>query len=271
MRLILKIKNIIPIDFRSFLTNCLMRLRLLLKYGTSDFFEKIEIETTTYCNRLCTYCPNSIFSRGIKKNEKRMDEKLYKKIIQELKELNYSGIVSPHGYGEPLLDDRITGFIQYTKDELPFSKIKLFTNGDFLDYNKYRELADAGVDFFEITQHGEKPNQKIMDILERISTKEKKKISYSVLKEKHEIINRGGILKIKSLNRRRCPVMGLLAINYSGDLLICCNDYNNSIKLGNINNMKLIDIWNSKKFKKIRYELRKGKRPTIICKKCIGT
>ena len=38
-------------------------------YGLNDFFDTIALETTTYCNLRCSFCPNSNHERGLQKNE----------------------------------------------------------------------------------------------------------------------------------------------------------------------------------------------------------
>ena len=69
--------GILPYGFILFVRKiavCMMRgvagLRKFIKYGTADMFDDIDIETTTFCNRRCSYCPNSLFDRGLKENEK---------------------------------------------------------------------------------------------------------------------------------------------------------------------------------------------------------
>jgi radical SAM protein with 4Fe4S-binding SPASM domain len=81
------------------------------------------------------------------------------------------------------------------------------------------------------------------------------------------MINRGGLVNI---TQKRIKYYTLasenLVIDYNGNVILCCNDYLSSVKLGNINNEKIIDIWNKKFYKKIRYELRKGIFTLDICK-----
>ena len=49
------------------------------------------IETTTHCNRRCSYCPNSVFERGSKENTQLIDTALFRKIIDDLAEMGYKG------------------------------------------------------------------------------------------------------------------------------------------------------------------------------------
>ena len=79
------------------------------EYSKSPELHSIEIETVNACNNDCSFCPAS------KKNDTRihrfMSEKLFKKIITELQEMQYSGVVSLFSNNEPLLDKRIFEFI----------------------------------------------------------------------------------------------------------------------------------------------------------------
>ena len=79
----------------------------LIKYKDRYFFHVVSFEISTYCNRKCWYCPN-------KDNEtpkEFMDFEIFKKAIDELKNIKYSGSISYNFYGEPLFDDRLETFI----------------------------------------------------------------------------------------------------------------------------------------------------------------
>ena len=41
----------------------------------------VELETTTYCNRRCHYCPNAMFDRGTREHEVRMSTELLTRIV----------------------------------------------------------------------------------------------------------------------------------------------------------------------------------------------
>ena len=111
------------------------------KYGVNDFFNAIAIETNTWCNLRCTFCPNSKFERGLKKNSAYMDMDLIKKIIGELVELRFDGMIMFHYYGEPLIDDRLTEIVSYIRSQLPENKMQINSNGFLLTIDKYNELT----------------------------------------------------------------------------------------------------------------------------------
>ena len=54
-----------------------------------NFVEMVNIETSTKCNRHCNYCPLSINSRG--EIDKKLDNRLFHKTINELMQIDYNG------------------------------------------------------------------------------------------------------------------------------------------------------------------------------------
>jgi len=203
-----------------------------------------------------------------------MEEDVYKKIIDELAEIKFSGRISPQFYGEPLLDKRLIQLMGYARKKLPKAKLVLISNGDYLTIDNFLKLLDTGISNFLITQHSETMASNIIDLFSYLKKhpEYKKKIEYLHFKEDTPLFNRGGLVKPKvQLNLPRCiypenPVV----IDYSGDVVLCCNDYHKNVVFGNIKTKKLIDIWFSKRFSDIRKQLRNKEFSLPICKKCIG-
>ncbi|MHA2215355.1 MAG: radical SAM/SPASM domain-containing protein, partial [Candidatus Hodarchaeales archaeon] len=231
-------------NFRALVRN---RIKFLLKYGTFDFFNDINIETITSCNRRCEYCPNSIFERGSLKNEKLMKSELFVKIIDELAEINFDGRISPQFYGEPLLDPRLKRFIEISREKLPKVNIKIFSNGDFLTIDKYKELLRAGVTSFYITQHSETVNKNLKELFRH--TKKipgiKAKIKLKRFGLKEPMFNRGGLVDPQNLKTDpRCrDGDNPLVIDYQGNVILCCNDYHSTVRFGNLEDQGLLEIW----------------------------
>lgn len=88
----------------------------------------VEIETINRCNSTCEFCPAN------KDNDKRpfarLSDEDFRKIISDLKDWNYNGMISLYINNEPLIDTRILDFHKYVRQELPECRIKLFTNGN---------------------------------------------------------------------------------------------------------------------------------------------
>lgn len=271
--------GILPYGFILFVRKiavCMMRgvagLRKFIKYGTADMFDDIDIETTTFCNRRCSYCPNSLFDRGLKENEKLMPEELFKKIIDQLKAANFRGRISPHLYGEPLLDKRLPLFMEYVHRKLPMSQIIIYTNADYLDIHMLNDLYDSGVKWYNITFHGElKEGVDRMRLLMEYVKKNKMKVYFycQALNEFTPISSRAGLVKVKNIDSDQGCIYPL-TINYKGDVLVCCNDYFGQAVFGNLEKESIMDIWNKNDFKKIRSELVKGIYSLDLCRKCVG-
>jgi len=253
----------------------LIKLKMLLKYQTVDFFNDIDIEVNTCCNRRCCYCPNSVSDRGSIENNKEMKVDLYRKIVDELAELKFTGRLSPIFYGEPLLRKDLAGLIEYTRNKLPKVNIKITTNGDLLSVEKYLELVEAGASKFLITQHGDAMSRKVKDLFKFLEKNPDKKIKiiYSKFENDTPLYNRGGLIKpVKVDFSPRClKPHNPLIVDADGYVILCCNDYFSSVKFGNLAKEKLIDIWNKPAYRKIRKDLRSGNFKLDICRKCVGS
>ena len=69
-----------------------------------------------------------------------MDIQLFKKIIQELSELEYSGRLGMFSNNEPFLDSRIEDLTKYAREKLPNAVIYLYTNGTVLTKKRYEAI-----------------------------------------------------------------------------------------------------------------------------------
>jgi radical SAM protein with 4Fe4S-binding SPASM domain len=261
---------------RRFFSSCLniySNFSKILKYGMIDMFDGLSIETTTYCNRKCSYCPNSVFDRGSKKNEKLIPVELFKKIIDELKDINFKGRINPNLYGETLLDERLPELMTYIHKKLPEAKLTIYTNGDFLDMDMLNKLYECGVRSYIITIHGnvKEGREKIKKLMRYIKQGRKKiKILCQVMNENTPLSNIGGLVKVKNIKKEDFDCIDPLAINYKGDVIICCNDYFGEVVFGNLEKEKIIDIWNKTNFRQIRQQLKKRIYILDICKRCVN-
>lgn len=265
-----------------------------LKYGSSDFFSSVDLENITACNRRCSYCPNSLYGRGLAENKKLMDEKIFKKIVDELAEIEYAGMIRPVFYGEPLLDSRFPEWIRYIRKKLPKADIIIFTNGDLLTLDLYQRLIKAGANLFVVSNHN---GNNMSENLEKLLTNFKK-LSYmsgypyqdSFIHESafafegntpmifyrnpsgmENLYNRGGLMENIGVSKIKlnCGLPSTdLTIDWEGNVVLCCNDYFSSVKFGNAGNESLVEIWNKDNFKKLRKDLKRGILTLEICKKC---
>jgi len=239
----------------------LILMRNIFKFHQIYMFNRIEFDIYNMCNRKCSYCPNALYEI----TPHKMSEELFKKIVDELSNISYAGEVTFCRFGEPMLDDRLGNFVKYIKSKCPNCFIRLFTNGDFLDYNKFKELLDDGVDFFDITNHSNILTEFNKQLLER---SQKDKFSLRMGNEL-KVSNRGGLLNSKKDNTPCFVLRRSIAIDSYGKMVLCFNDYFSSMVFGDLNKEKLIDVWKSNKIRHYRNELAKGNRGVLdICSKC---
>ncbi|MBU0894639.1 MAG: SPASM domain-containing protein [Nanoarchaeota archaeon] len=272
-----RFRKILKNFYYDFIAYPLHALKNRYFYGVPDFFDGIALETTTYCNLRCEFCPNSKYPRGLKKNTKLMDLHLIKKIINELSEIRFRGRVFLHFYGEPLTDERLPEILSYIKKKLPKNPVQINTNGFLLTLDKYKQLIKLGVDKFMVSQYGKTmpvPIKKILDYLKN-KPKNQNKIHYRVFNENSSgISTRGGEIALEhaiDFERPICTYPGVaLSINYAGDVMVCCNDYHHTMDVGNLKKESLMEIWKKPKYVKFRKDLRNKKFLLPICKLCVG-
>ena len=85
-RLFLTLKPLLPRKVSNLLRLTYQRLDSYLKYGEWNCFQSISLEVSVYCNRTCTYCPNTHYETP----REFMSEEVFNKALERLKEINYS-------------------------------------------------------------------------------------------------------------------------------------------------------------------------------------
>ena len=132
-----------------------------------------------------------------------MKEEVFHTLIEQLKEMNFDGLISPHLYGEPMSDPRMPEWIKHIRNNLPDVKIKIVTNGDYLNKQTYKNYLEAGVNIFYISKHSKKLKKPCRELLEELPVSEKNRNIllqdfYSDFNENQEMFaNRGGSIEIE--------------------------------------------------------------------------
>ncbi|CAM3314476.1 radical SAM/SPASM domain-containing protein [Helicobacter labetoulli] len=154
-RLKSKLYNLIDTD--SFYTNKIQNLidsitmlstpitdRELQKRILKRFLQAVEIEIASFCNRTCHFCPNSHIDRKSKSIE--LDEAVFLKLIENLREIDYAEWLNFHRFNEPLANkELILKRVRQARERLPKAKFCIFTNGDYAQKAYFEELREAGV------------------------------------------------------------------------------------------------------------------------------
>ncbi|MDR2550178.1 MAG: SPASM domain-containing protein [Desulfobulbus sp.] len=138
----------------------------------------------------------------------------------------------------------------------------------------FHALIAAGVDKFSITQHGATMGSNIQALFAHVEGNSNltHRIRYDRFDPATPLYNRGGLIQPAVVNTTpRCSDPGNpVAIDYAGNVILCCHDYHSSVIFGNIRTEKLLDIWFSPRYRAIRKQLRNGEYRLPICRKCVG-
>jgi len=252
------------------------------KYKNVPMFSLVEINILGLCNRKCKFCPR--YNEELYGNkDEYMDVKLYEKLMEDLKGINFNGTILFSGFSEPLLHPELEELIYLTKKYNPNTHLEIITNGDFATEHKIKSLMDKGLDTLLISLYdGEFQVKHFNDIKSKLKLKEdniKLRKRYYTVEENFGIIlsNRAGMISIDNTNvsplkkplKRSCyyPFYQVM-IDYNGDVICCPHDWRKQVIVGSIENSHIFEIWNGDSLDKIRRSLYKKDRNIIPCKEC---
>lgn len=112
----------------------------------------IQIQTTTYCNGRCVFCPYMDTSKKLPHGNMDMD--LFKKIVDECLEFGIKHI-RPYLMNEPLCDKTLPEKIKYLSlKKTDDFVVKINTNASLLDEEMGRRLIEAQLDRINVSFHG---------------------------------------------------------------------------------------------------------------------
>jgi MoaA/NifB/PqqE/SkfB family radical SAM enzyme len=118
---------------------------------------RVEVETHSYCNRRCSYCPNVVGDR-LGENV-RLADRTWRMVLSDLAEIGFRQNLVLNSYNEPLADRAILDRIREARAALPEARIMLYTNGDYLDPGYVEALAEAGLSYMHVSIHMRKDDR----------------------------------------------------------------------------------------------------------------
>lgn len=271
--------NISRID--EFISKHLKRVSIL--EGGVPPFSSVEFSINGMCSRRCIFCPrvNKNFFPNINKH---LSLRIFKKVMQELKHHNYNGRISFSGFCEPLMTKNLEEYILTGKKICPNLTIEISTNGDFLTERRLESLFKAGLDNIRVSLYDDfSQEEKFLGMQKRFSLNEQQFIMRKrYLTEPNyglTICNRGGSVTLKNEMVKLEPLKNPLKqpcyypfykimVDYTGDALICSNDWMKRLIVGNLERQTIFYIWNSRKLNEVRIKLIKNNRKFAPCDVC---
>ena len=241
------------------------------KYGKFPMFKQVLVETRTYCNNHCLFCPHAFNNKplGI------MNWECYTTIIDQLCEIQYNGRVALMLSNEPLLETRLEKMIEYAKDKSQRFFLDITTNGRLLTVPIVDKLFKLGLDNININDYRgdrdicpEKWSSYLEPVFKAYGNNPKVNFKHRRLDE--NLPNYAGNIpqKFNPEDYGFCNYpFRKLTIAYNGNILLCCDDFMYDTNFGSVMKDNLIDCWNHPDLNRARFSLLENSR-IGLCKRC---
>lgn len=122
---------------------------------SETFPRMLMIQTTSFCNASCVFCPLPSLRRTLPQG--RMDPDLFDAIIEEAGRYPSVSCLNLFLMNEPLTDPRIVGRITGAKAQNPQAQISLWTNAVGLTPRMTRELLASPLSSLGVSLHAHNP------------------------------------------------------------------------------------------------------------------
>lgn len=231
---------------------------------TKDLYHNIS-EVAIMLSNLCNYaglhsqCP----AHYIKKREIMPGNKVYQ-IMEELSQNGYEGSICFHIYNEPTIDPRLFMFINYAKKKMPNCRIRIYSNGYYLNQMMVEEFHDIGADVFNTTGYGVNEYERLIDMDIRYPLN----VVWGQLDERLDWYSEENTGQ-KLVNPSCYTFVDQVCIYSNGEIGTCCLDYKTPYKLGNVFETPLKEILERKELIAFQDELICGNRSKFpLCRNC---
>lgn len=245
-------------------------------------FSSLELNILGICNRACVFCPKGD-PEAFPNVAEYMSLELYRKMVDELRAIGYRGRIAYSGFSEPLIHPKVVEFIAYSKQTCPAMTVEITTNGDPLTPRKLRALFDAGLDHVKISVYdGPEAQDRFERLRDEVGLTEKQVIIRARWLPEEErfgltISNRAGSVSLPRIGvgplreplRQSCyyPFYKMM-VDYTGEVLICSNDWAKKLVVGDLNRAGLLEVWNAPLFNAARKRLVDKDRSQPPCNLC---
>ncbi len=222
---------------------------------------RICFELSNACNYAAVHrkCPVNAF-----RTIKTLKTEIIESVIEAAYRGEFAGWVSFHVYNEPLIDPRLMDFIAiaHASHMLPF----IMTNGWYLDQNILDDLIEAGAHKVSVTTYCDEE-------FDRIGNLNFRTLPHFVgrtdkLDDRLKIYTGPKIME-KFLPPCSQP-LGELMIRHTGQVGLCCNDWDMKHVFGDLNTDTIENILGNPDLRRITNELENRCRRLDICQRCKG-
>lgn len=237
-------------------------------------FSWIDINLTELCSRKCIFCPRVDDSK-YPNQHLHMSEALIKKIADELENIEYKGSIVFAGFGEPMMHPEFIKLLSYFKE----IRLEVVTNGDFLNIKNIKAMVENGIKTICVSMYdGPEQVDKFKNMFKDAGISDE----YYLLRDRWhtkedefglKLTNRAGMVDVGiqdavDINKACFYPHYSMTLDWNGDVLLCVQDWNKKVKLGNIYSQSLLEVWFGKTINKFRKTLGNCSRSLSPCINC---
>ncbi|MDR0362249.1 MAG: SPASM domain-containing protein [Planctomycetota bacterium] len=255
------------------------RIGEFVRAATTPWFSHVEIETLNRCNGECAFCP--VNGKADPRRYAKMPEALFLRILDQLGGIGYRGYLGLFSNNEPLLDDRLEGFLEAARRRLPRCAINLSTNGTLLSVDRLRRLLPS-LDRLVVNNYAAAPvlAGNLGEVAAFLRTGE----GQAALAERTVVINlRSGkdalSSRAGSSPNRKPPAkppaspcslpFSQLVVRPDGKVSLCCSDALGQATLGDLAAQTLAGVWLGDAAARVRTAmLERGRMGHPLCRRC---
>lgn len=221
---------------------------------------EIAIELSNLCNYACIHakCPAAHI-----KEKSIMPLTDIKAIIGQLCEIDFRGTICFQIYNEPMIDPRLFLIMEYIKQTLVANaEILVYTNGYYLTDSLVKDLQSGFADIIVATGYGKEEFERLINL--------NIEIPYYVLWGDLDDRLEWDADQKERENQIPCDsLFWQVPIWVNGDVGLCCLDYLQKVRYGNIKEKRLEDILDAWEVRKDMECLLCGNRKEVsYCASC---
>ncbi len=232
-----------------------------------------------------------------------MDDALYRRLIDECAAARCRE-VHLHNFGEPLLDKKLEERVAYAKHK-GIRRVRIFCNGSLLSPERARRLIEAGLDEIKVSFDGASREEfeqiraplrfdtVVENVLQTVALRNSLQSSLKIhvaccsttdkaatmqLLENAvddfafgKLHNWGGQTAVQKELRKPCSrLWRTFTVLASGEVALCCLDYDGQELLGNVSaGSSIREVWNGQRYREIRRRHRQARQSEIpLCANC---
>ena len=121
--------------------------------GRLHQIEMVEVEVHSYCNRRCSFCPNSFIDR--RTAVRYLPESVYLTMLNDLADAGWDRMISFCRYNEPFANEVFFERLAQASELLPGAHLHTNTNGDFLSEATLGLAYEAGLASIHVQLYAE--------------------------------------------------------------------------------------------------------------------